>query len=317
MPEVSIIIPFFNAIKYLPETIDSVFSQTYTDYEVIIVNDGSTEDIADWNRQLNHPKVRLIDQENQGCSEARNHGFRQSSGKYISFLDADDLWHPTKLEKQVQILDRYPEVGLVYTWSDLIDNQGQRIGRTAKPNAEGKVWEQLIEQNLVGGGSIPLIRRSSLEASGLFDPNLVSFLEDWDLWLRLALVTEFRVVPEALMYYRQLDSSSSMDWSNMEKSYRIMIEKAFAIAPATAQSKKAKSNGLINLYLAWKPIKSQVPSPLISLNFQRKAIAHYPQIIFKPEFWRLGISIFLIQFLGINFYRKYLLDIYRIRRRFQ
>jgi glycosyltransferase involved in cell wall biosynthesis len=317
MPKVSIVIPFFNAIKYLPETIETVFKQTYSDYEVVIVNDGSTEDIEGWVKKLNHPKVRLINQENKGCSEARNTGIRQSSGDYIAFLDADDLWHPTKLEKQVRVLDEHPETGLVYTWSDLIDEQGRRTGRTARPTAEGKVWENLIEENLVGGGSVPLIRRGCLEASGLFDQNLVSFLEDWDLWLRLALLTEFRVVPEALMYYRQLDSSSSMNWSKMEKSFQIMIEKAFAIAPAALQYKRARSYGLVNLYLAWKPIKSLVPSPSTSLSFQRKAIAYYPQIIFKQEFWRLSLSILLTQILGVDTYRRCLTLIYQFRRQLQ
>lgn len=317
MPKVSVVIPFFNAIKYLPETIETVLQQTYEDYEIVVVNDGSSEDVEGLIKQLNHPKVRLINQENKGCSEARNTGIRQSEGEYVAFLDADDLWHPAKLEKQVQILDQCADVGLVYVWSDLIDEQGQRTGRTAKPTAEGNVWEKLLEENIVGGGSIPLVRRSCLEATKLFDPDLVSFLEDWDLWLRLAAITKFRVVPEVLMYYRQLDSSSSMDWGNMAKSYEIMIEKAFAQASPELQYKRAKSYGLVNLYLAWKPLKGVVPKPLESLKLQRKALAHYPQIALKQEFWRLGASILLTQFLGADFYRKLLARIYQFRRKAQ
>jgi glycosyltransferase involved in cell wall biosynthesis len=315
MPKVSVVIPFYNAIKYLPETVDTVLQQTYGDYEVIIVNDGSTDNIEDWIRELAHPKVHLINQENQGCAGARNTGIQQSSGEYIAILDADDLWHPTKLEKQVNLMDRYPEAGLVYTWSDLIDEQGQIMGRVFKPNAEGKVWEKLLEQNLVGGGSVPLIRRSYLDQSGLFDPNLLSFVEDWDLWLRIAPLAEFKVVKEALVYYRQLTSSASMDWSSMEKSYQIMIEKAFASAPASMQHKKAKCCGLVNLYLAWKPLKSKTPSPQAGWDFQRKAITYYPPIIFTAEFWRLSLSILLTHWLGASVYRQCLNATYEFRRR--
>jgi glycosyltransferase involved in cell wall biosynthesis len=315
MPKVSVVIPFYNAMKYLPETVDTVLQQTYDDYEVVIVNDGSTENIEDWIRELANPKVRLINQENQGCAGARNTGIQQSSGEYIAILDADDLWHPTKLEKQVNLLDKHPEVGLVYAWSDLIDEQGRRMGRIFKPSAEGKVWEKLLEQNLVGGGSVPLIRRSCLKESGLFDPNLLSYVEDWDLWLRIAPLAEFKVVQEALIYYRQLTSSASMDWSSMEKSYQIMLEKAFANAPAAMQYKKAKCYGLVNLYLAWKPLKSAMPSPQAGWAFQRKAIAHYPQIIFTHEFWRLSLSILLTQWLGAKVYRQCLALTYEFRRR--
>ena len=317
MPKVSIVIPFYNALKYLPETVETVLAQTYQDYELVIVNDGSFEDVQGWVKALNHPKVRLINQENKGCSEARNVGIRQSDGEYIAFLDADDLWHPMKLEKQVKVLDEHPEAGLVYAWSDLIDERGQRTGRTAQATAEGKIWENLLEENLVGGGSIPLIRRSCLEKTSLFDTDLISFLEDWDLWLRLAPITEFRVVPEVLMYYRQLDSSSSMNWSKMAESYEIMIEKAFAAAPESVQYRRARSYALVNLYLAWKPIKSPVPSPSASCSFQRKALASYPQIVFKQEFWRLSLSILLTRLLGADVYRQCLVSIYKFRRRVQ
>jgi glycosyltransferase involved in cell wall biosynthesis len=317
MPKVSVVIPFYNAMKYLPETVDTVLQQTYSDYEVVIVNDGSTENIEDWVRNLNHPKIRLINQENQGCAGARNTGIQQSNGEYIAILDADDLWHPTKLEKQVNLLEKHPEVGLVYVWSDLVDEQGQSMGRIFKPIAEGKVWAKLLEQNLVGGGSVPLIRRSCLDKSGLFDPNLLSFVEDWDLWLRIAPIAEFKVVKEALVYYRQLTSSASMDWSSMERSYQIMLEKAFANAPATMQYKRAKCYGLVNLYLAWKPLKSETPSPQAGWAFQRKAIANYPQIIFTQEFWRLGLSILLTQWLGAEVYRRCLAITYDVRRRLQ
>ncbi|MCG9893347.1 MAG: glycosyltransferase family 2 protein [Thermosynechococcaceae cyanobacterium MS004] len=320
MPKVSIVIPCYNAMRYLPETVRSVLAQTYEDYEVLIIDDGSTEyseagTLEDWVQALDHPKIRLIRQENLGLAGARNTGIRQSAGDYIALLDADDLWHPTKLEKQVALLDQHPQVGVVYAWSELIDAQGLSTGRVLNPTAEGRIWESLLEQNLIGGGSVPLLRRSCLEQSGLFDLNLRSFVEDWDLWLRLAPLTEFKVVKEILIYYRQLDSSASMDWTRMEQSYLLVLEKAFANAPPALQHKKGKCYGLVNLYLAWRPLKGQSPSPTASWRFLRQAIAQYPQVMSLPEFWRLSLSILLTQCLGGDIYRQGIALTHELRRR--
>lgn len=107
MPKVSVVIPAYNAMSYLPETVASVLNQTFEDYEVIVVNDGSKDDIKIWIAQLADTRIKLISQENQGLSGARNTGIAHAQGEYVAFLDADDLWAPTKLEKQVQPRPRF------------------------------------------------------------------------------------------------------------------------------------------------------------------------------------------------------------------
>jgi glycosyltransferase involved in cell wall biosynthesis len=315
MSTVSIVIPAYNAMKYLPETVSTVFQQTFQDYDAIIVNDGSTDDIESWIANLNHPKIKLISQDNQGLSGARNTGIQNAKGDYVALLDADDLWHPTKLEKQVQLLDQFPEVGLVYTWTALIDESGQPTGRFFDAEDEGKVWKKLIEFNVVGCGSVPLIRRTCFDKVGLFDRNLLSFVEDWDLWLRMAPSFDFKVVKEPLVYYRQLPSSASRNWEAMAQSYQIVIEKNFNAAPEAMQYLKAKSNGFMSLNLAWKPLQGHVPQPKVAAEFQRKAIAYYPKILLSKEFWKLTILIFLYQLLGIESYKYTLTLIYALRRR--
>jgi glycosyltransferase involved in cell wall biosynthesis len=317
MPKVSIVIPAYNAMKYLPETVATVFGQTYEDYEVIIVNDGSTDDVALWITELNHPKVKLISQENQGLSGARNTGINHAQGDYVALLDADDLWHPTKLEKQVNLLNQFPEAGLVYTWTALIDESGQLTGRFFGARDEGKVWKKLIEFNVVGCGSVPLIRRICFEKVGLFDRNLRSFVEDWDLWLRMAPYFDFKVVNEPLVYYRQLPSSASRNWEAMATSYKIVIEKNFNTAPEEMKYLKARSSGFMTLNLAWKPLQGHTPQPKIAAELQRKAIAQYPQIMLSKEFWKLTVLIFLNQWMGANFYKHFLALIYALRRRFK
>jgi glycosyltransferase involved in cell wall biosynthesis len=315
MPKISIVIPAYNAMKYLPETVASVFQQTFDDYEVIIVNDGSTDSVVPWVTELNHPKVKLISQENQGLSGARNTGILHAQGDYVALLDADDLWDPRKLEKQVKLLDEFAEVGLVYTWMALIDESGQPTGRIFSAEDEGKIWEKLLEFNVVGCGSVPLIRRSCFDKVGLFDRNLRSFVEDWDLWLRMAPHFDFKVVKEPLVYYRQLPSSASKNWEAMALSYQIVLEKNFNDAPTELQYLKAKCSGFINLYLAWKPLQGTIPQPKIAAEFQQKAMLQYPKIILSQEFWRLTLLIFLSRWIGIEYYKKFLSFFYMLRRR--
>jgi len=153
MTRVSVIIPAYNAMKYLPETLDSVLKQTYKDFEIIIINDSSFDVIEQWAAQMENPKVKLISQDNQGAAGARNTGINFARGEYIAFLDADDLWEPTKLEKQVCALQENPEVGLVYTWVNRVDEKGKSIGKPFKSFLEGNVWEKLIEKNVVAPSS--------------------------------------------------------------------------------------------------------------------------------------------------------------------
>ena len=169
MPKVSVIIPAYNAMAYLPSTLESVLRQTFVDIEVVIVNDGSSDSIADWASGLNDERIKLISQRNQGSASARNAGIANSTGQYVAFLDADDLWEPTKLEKQVRCLDDCLDVGLVNTWMRKIDSQGHPIGAATITNAEGNIWQQIAEENIVLCGSAPLVRRRCFENLGVFD----------------------------------------------------------------------------------------------------------------------------------------------------
>ena len=191
-PTVTVVIPSYNSLRYIAETMETVFNQTYQDFEVLIVNDGSTDGTAEWIEQLSkkESRVRMISQANKGLPGARNTGIKQARGKYIAILDADDLWEPTKLEKQVDSLDNNPEVGLCYTWTALADSEGNSTGRVVASHAQGNVWQQLTEMNMVCCGSTPMIRRSCFDDVGLFDENL-RFSEDWDMWLRIAAGISF------------------------------------------------------------------------------------------------------------------------------
>jgi glycosyltransferase involved in cell wall biosynthesis len=304
MPKVSVIIPAYNAMKYLPATMASVLNQTYQDFEIVLVNDGSSDSIQEWVDTQNISQLRLISQENRGLAGARNTGIREAKGSYIALLDADDLWDPTKLEKQVQVLDLDEEAALVYTWLALVDEQGTLTGRYYKRLEEGDVWKSMLTANLVGCGSVPLIRRTYLDKVGHFDENLKSFVEDWDLWLRMARQYRFRVVKEVLTYYRQRGDSASKNWVAMERSYQIVIAKMFNEDSPELLPLKPKFESVIYVNLGWMALQGNNFDNTIASSYQKKAFKCYPQIILAWEFFRLSWAIFLVKYFGRDVYQS-------------
>ncbi|MCT7984813.1 glycosyltransferase [Laspinema sp. A4] len=314
MPKVSVIIPAYNSLAYLPETIASVLNQTYSDFEAIIVNDGSSDRTEEWVSQQSDPRIKLISQPNQGLSGARNTGIAHATGDYLAFLDADDLWHPTKLEKQVDCLDHHPDVGLVYTWVALINEQSIATGRLFNSSQEGYIWDTLILENIVGCGSVAMVRRQCFETCGVFDLNFPSVVEDWDMWLRIAVHYPFKAICEPLVYYRQHSQSGSRNWEAMAESYRLVLEKAFATAPEERQYLKNSSYARTNLCLAWKLLQGPQKDYRKASDYAMKAVTFDPQVRFSREYLRLQIAILLMAGLGPEKYEKCLRLFHTLRR---
>jgi glycosyltransferase involved in cell wall biosynthesis len=319
MPKVSIIIPAYNAMKYLPETLNSVWQQTFCDYEILIVNDGSSDNIEDWVAQVsqiqnlqiqNSRSLKLISQPNQGQSSARNRGIESAQGEYIVFLDADDLWEPSKLEKEVYYLDNNPNIGLVYSWTAIIDINGKLTGRVMKPSWDGNIFSQLLLRNIIDNSSV-MVRRNCFDEVGLFD-NSLRFNEDWEMWIRIASRYEFASTKEILVYYRHHPGNSSNNWYMMQEGYQTVIDKAYnlassKLAPIKLQSLKKHSYSNANLVVAWKALQSQDKDWKIAADFRDRAFSLYPQVLLQQEFWRLSIAIALMQYLGKEGY-SYFLD---------
>jgi glycosyltransferase involved in cell wall biosynthesis len=316
--KVSVIIPAYNAIRYLPETLSSVFNQTFSDLEIVIVNDGSTDETERWVKQQTDPRLRVISQENKGASKARNTGILNSEGEYLAFLDSDDLWAPSKLERQVKVLDTYSDTGLVYTWVTSIDEKGVSRGRQYKNFAEGKIWETLVFHNVLECGSTPLVRRSCFEEVGMFDETLTN-VEDRDMWLRIARFYDFKVVKEPLVYYRQHPSSKGKNWPLVERSANSLLEKAFKdpptyINPSKLKSLKRKSYGMVYLRLAWKPLKSSSRDYREAFKLQQQSIQYWPLILVRKDYIRLILTILLVFLLGSKNYDQVMSIFYFFRR---
>jgi len=204
IPTVSVVIPLYNACGVIAETIDSVLKQTWTGYELIVIDDGSTDGSADVVRGYG-TTVRYVTQSNRGVAAARNRGIAESVGRYIALLDHDDLWHPTKLEKQVRVLQQRPDVGMVITDVAHIDRGGRPMGITGKGYNPGETFARLFVQGYVPTPSSAMVRKSVFDAVGGFDERFHSAgLDDHELWTRIAAHYEIANIPEPLTFHRNL-----------------------------------------------------------------------------------------------------------------
>jgi len=284
-PTVSVIIPAYNAMAFLPETLDSVLDQTFKDFEVIIVNDGSKDNIVEWATTITDSRVRLISQENQGVSQARNTGILNSQSTYIAFLDADDIWDPSKLEKQLKAFQTNPELGLVDTQVFMVDPQNQILYRAGSSYPEGNVLRRAIEENLVTCGSSPMIHRKCIEKVGLFDPDL-RIAEDWHMWARIAMHYPFKIIEEPLVRYRQhINSSVSKNWASISIEISKSIEKAFTLVPSELFWVKKRTQARANLYAA--QLARVGENYTQSLFYCIQAFSCSPQVCLTEDYLRL------------------------------
>ena len=172
MPLISVVIPLYQTERFIAAALDSALAQTFGDFEAIVVDDGSSDRGPDIARGRGDPRVRVVRQENRGLAGARNTGIRESRGKYIAFLDADDLWRPEKLAEHARLLESAPDVGLTFSASELIDDDGSPIGLVQRPGNGAFTPEHVFCRNPVGNGSAPVIRRETLDAVAFFDERL-------------------------------------------------------------------------------------------------------------------------------------------------
>jgi glycosyltransferase involved in cell wall biosynthesis len=312
-PKISVIIPVYNGMKYLPETIESILNQTFTDFEGLIINDGSTDNIVEWISQLSDRRIRLISQTNQGTAAARNRGIIEAKGEYIALLDADDIWELTKLEKQAKCLDNNPAVGLVDTWAMIIDEYGNPTGRMRIHQLEGDVYHKVYEacDSPVCCGSSPMIRRSCFDVLGFFDPD-IKIVEDVDMWVRIASRYHYGLVKEVLVRYRQHPRNKSRDCQSMLQDFRALIEKTYSSLPVESLYLRAKCYGKLNLFLAWRAMENKDYQQ--AAYFRNSAIAHHPHFLYKPESIRLAIALFLVRWFGSNTFDRVRTFNYSIRR---
>ena len=315
MPTISVIVPVYNAEHTILETISSLQWQTFSDFELIVINDGSTDGTLERLSTVWDARLKVLSYENAGVSIARNRGLEHATGDFISFIDADDLWAPDKLELQLAALKQCPQAKVAYSRTCFMDEQGKTFHVDNLELPEGDVYAKLLTKNfLLSPGSNPLICRQALESVKGFDSSLTHG-EDWDLYLRLASQWAFVAVSQPQVFYRQSSRSASSQIEVMEHNSLKVIEKAFQAAPVAL--KPLKNQSLANLYqfLAHLYLSRSTERDGVNLAAQKlqTAIQCYPGVLLQKKTLVLVLKLLLIWVLSPTIARDLLEMISKLR----
>ena len=241
-PLVSVVIPLYQTERYIADAMRSVLAQTFEDFELIVVDDGSRDRGPEIAAGFADARVRLVGQANRGLAGARNTGIRLARGRYIALLDADDCWAPDKLARHVAVMQGNPAIGLSFSASRLIDGEGRPLGLVQSPSRPGCAAADIFCRNPVGNGSAPVIRRAALDAIAFHDAERdrlcwfdESFRqsEDIECWTRIAATTPwtFAYVDGALTDYRVTLGGLSANTSAQLATWRRFRAKVASYAP--------------------------------------------------------------------------------------
>ena len=287
MPRVSVIIPTYNREEFITETINSVLNQTYKDFEIIVVDDGSTDNTK-LKLESFKSNIKLIEQKNSERAIATNNGVKNSSGEYIAFLDSDDIWIKDKLEKQVKLLDSNSDVVLTYGQCLRINEYGEEI-QSAKRQLQGfsgDVFTNLLMRNFISSPT-PMIRREYLETTRGFQTKYIPY-EDWEFWIRFSLLGKFSFSGEPFAYYRihKNQSVKLVQAEKIETVTSLLLEDSFKLKNDFENIKK-HSLGLANLrFCYWYILANQNKKAKEKL---KKAINLSPKIFFDPRWHGLNL----------------------------
>lgn len=299
-PRVSIIIPVFNGERFLAASLESVQQQTYRDYEVIVVDDGSTDGTKAIVLAAGAP-VRYVHQPNRGPAAARNTGIQAARGELFCFLDADDAWVPNKLAIQLEFMDRHPHIGMIFSDEEEFDERGVQCRSLLATSAffsaltqhapiDG-AFQKLLEENFIPT-SMVMARKSCFESAGVFDVALRG-PEDRDMWSRIAAQHSIAFVPPVLGRKRIVASSVSRDVEMTLRSRIIMWTKAGRVFPELAPRRTV--NALL------EPTYVQLGFLLLEKGRSREARAVALQcftVARRPHAWLMAGSLFMLTCIG-------------------
>jgi glycosyltransferase involved in cell wall biosynthesis len=283
-PLVSVIIPTYNRSGFVVQAVQSVIDQTYSNIETIVVDDGSTDNTRE--ALCVYEKIKYVYQERSERSKARNEGFRYSKGLYVAFLDSDDLWLPMKIEKQVQVMNEKPNVGLVYSDVQFIDANGDPYaGEICWDVPERQVlYEDLMTHNVITGTtSSVMIRRRCLEKVGLFDESM-NTCEDLDLYRRIARYYTFHKIELPLVKFRIHPGSTQVKAFAMAKGWETTIKKISRDTPS--EFKYYKNEAIIKILSQIAHLYRRDGRLDRFFLFCVGSFFHRPNWILRYAFWR-------------------------------
>lgn len=289
-PLASVVIPAHNAGLFLEATLDSVLQQTLADFELIVVDDGSTDSTPELLRKQSDSRLRVVRQPNQGPSAATNTGLGLARGVYVGFLDHDDLWEKTKLARHVAFLEDHPEVDLTFSWSRLVDESGRRLALHTRHWRGPLSFQQMLMDFVIGNTSAVVIRRLALDGAGWFDPEL-SHYYDMELFLRVALLRPNNVhaIPEELTFYRRHEGQMSRDWRRMARDWDRVLERMCAGAAQEVAAIQPQASANMCRYFACLAYEQQ--EFLEACRLLRQGLQHSPaSFIADLRNWKAGAA---------------------------
>lgn len=294
---VSVVIPVYNAEKYLEETLASIFAQTYPHIEIIAVDDGSKDRSIQILEQY-PDKVRIVRQPNKGAATARNRGVQEARGKWIAFLDSDDLWTPDKIQRQLDVCGHY-----AWSHTNSVFMGGVNDGRrdsdfTAKH--QGQVLEQLICSNFIGTSTLMILRQAFLDVGG-FDESLRS-IQDWELWIRTARRYPIGYVDAPLMRYRVHAVSASRSTRNTLPNHLRVIDKVFALGGPAEALRHLKRSAKARSYTICSQIAEEEGDFAFALRCSLLACQQEPAI---PGRWIRAAKTLIKYLLSLVGYKKH------------
>ncbi|WP_448268839.1 glycosyltransferase family 2 protein [Nostoc sp. DSM 114159] len=318
MKKVSVIIPVYGVEKYIAATVQSVLEQTYTNFELLIIDDASLDRSINICQQFTDPRIKIIRQSNRGVSGARNTGIRHAQGEYLAFLDGDDLWLPEKLEKQIAHLENSPAVGVSFSRSAFIDEAGQALGTYQMPKLKEITPSYLLSCNPVGNGSAAVMRREVLEAIKFqdnlyginedcyFDERLLQS-EDNEFWIRISIKSNWQIegIPEPLTLYRVNSKGLSANMLKQLDFWEKLIEKTRSYAPEIFTQGETLARAYQLQYLARNAVRLREGSMAVKL-INRALITDWHILLENPRSTLLTlVAAYLLLLLPQNVYNKF------------
>ncbi|MXP14181.1 glycosyltransferase [Altererythrobacter confluentis] len=291
LPRMSVVMPVYNVQSYIKEAIQSVLDQTFTDFELIIVDDGGSDDSVKIARTFDDPRIHIVSQPNRGLAGARNTGIACASAPFVALLDSDDRWHKDKLLLHYVHLQANPDIGVSYSGSRLIDENGEVMKVAMRPKLTGVSEADILCRNPVGNGSAPVFRKIMLDRAAFRHPDVRSRTcwfdetfrqsEDIELWVRLASIhgVLFEGIEGLLTDYRIISGALSANVVKQYLSWSRMLDIARTNAPDLVARHGPRARAYQLRYLARRSV--QLGNAALARDFFARAMRSELRIIFE------------------------------------
>lgn len=278
--QISAVIPTYNCSRYLSRAIDSVLGQTRPVDEIVVIDDGSTDDTPALLARYGD-RVRALRVANGGVSKARNHGLRMARYEWVAWLDADDWWMPTKIARQVELVDKDPQLDFIYTGLRMVELDGHEYDRvTTDPT---RVWPGLRYTNTITPSTV-MVRRELLLAAGGFDES-IRMCEDWEMWARLGEKVRYGAVEQPMVYY-QITPGSLSSHVEAELKTTEAIAMRTLLKGLNGFERHVEWRRLTSAQLFRASVASRDSNAGQALRYLYRSLSRWPSVAFMPERWK-------------------------------